>query len=284
MKLTKKVYVYGAIVGASLTLLGSQALVKKPERPVRPAAPVDATNEAHTSDESTPMESSSDDLASVHDSGSGDERVERLGKAISALQALLPEDRSQELDAIGRSWAAPAPAIEPETADPVRSETQSAETHPEPAPFFAPPPAVGGASEAPLSAAPAVDPLQVWLSTNPVTAIALTQPGGLAVIGGQFYRVGDALPLDLGTVRRIDARSVVISHGELERKIPLSAFIPRPLPEALAPPSSDTASRAASAPVASSSPETNSIAELLKDAVNKISAPIPGSPDVTEKK
>lgn len=234
MKLGKKVYVYGVILASSLTLLGSQALVKKTDR--RPlnrgpsAAPGEVSNGAPVNAQSAATDSVS---APDESAAPGDARVERLEHSLSTLQALLPADRTQELEGIGRAWtSAGVNPVGAELPTGTNASVDAPNATAVDSPLLAMPVLETGASPFwdPLTAPPsaaASDPLRAWLVANPLTAIALGHSRGLAAFGGQFYTVGDELPAELGTIERIEARAVVLVRGGAERRIPLSAFVPR---------------------------------------------------------
>ncbi len=236
MKLHKKVYVYGSILTASVALLGSQALVRKPDPRLQKRALSANTDVPTQPADAGESNSAAPQISPTGESAlSADARVERLQQSLSALQALLPADRMQELEKIGRAW----------TNDSANHERSASLANDDRAPDASlewdsqsPPPAAtaaafraesGGFSSEFGFAAPTRDSLQDWLAKNPLCAIVVGPSRGLACFGHQFYGPGDALPLELGSVERIEARSVVLSCNGVQRHIPLNAFVPRAL-------------------------------------------------------
>ena len=275
MKFGKKIYVYGVILASSLTLLGSQALVRKADR--RPlnsgqsAAPSESTEGASVDASGATTET----VRALDESAApADARVERLEHSLSTLQSLLPADRTQELEGIGRAWTSGgANPVGPEL--PTGTNT-SADALPAPAvasTLLAAPvvEAVALPFWDPLTALPnaaAPDPLRAWLATNPLTAIVVGRSRGLAAFGGQSYTLGDELPMQLGTIERIEARAVVLVRDGVERRIPLSAFVPR---------ASDVSASQAGQPLNPSAQAITSAGAsaplgLLEDLAKKISA------------
>ena len=269
MKLSKKVCVYGVILVSSLGLLASQALVTKPVPKIPNASPRrDAS--ASPSAASTPAPTPPVQRIQTNESSSvADARVERLENSLSALQALLPADRSAELDAIGRAWnteAAPPVAppaqvnVTPASASAPIETARTTDTSSK------------SASSPESNAKPTLDPLADWLAKNPLTAIAVGPTRSLAAFGGELFSAGDLLPENLGSVTHIDVRWVVITHLGTARRVPIAPLAARaadPAPAAPAPSSPTTPAPAPANGIAS--PDAN--ASALQNLLKQLSAP-----------